>query len=41
MAISTIPSNFVERSKAFLSALVNWERNLPALAWSDLRAEAQ
>src|SRR3989454_1920552 len=41
MAISTIPSNFVEQSKDFLSALVTWERDLPTLAWSDLRAEAQ
>lgn len=41
MAISTIPSNFVEQSKEFLSALVAWERDLPALAWNDLRAEAQ
>jgi nicotinamidase-related amidase len=41
MAVSTIPSNFVEQSKDFLSALVTWERDLPALAWNDLRAEAQ
>lgn len=41
MATSTIPSNFVERSKDFLSALVTWERDLPTLAWSDLREEAQ
>ena len=41
MATSTIPSNFVEQSKEFLSALVAWERDLPALAWNDLRAEAQ
>ena len=41
MATSTIPSNFVEQSKEFLSALVTWERNLPAIAWSDLHSEAQ
>ena len=41
MATSTIPSNFVEQSKDFLSALVTWERDLPTLAWSDLRTEAQ
>src|SRR6266566_3448047 len=41
MATSTIPSNFVEQSKDFLSALVRWERDLPAIAWSDLRVEAQ
>jgi nicotinamidase-related amidase len=41
MAISTIPSNFVEQSKEFLTALVIWERDLPTIAWSDLHAEAQ
>jgi len=41
MATSTIPSNFVEQSKGFLSALVIWERDLPTIAWSDLHAEAQ
>jgi nicotinamidase-related amidase len=41
MATSTIPANFVEQSKDFLSALVTWERDLPTLAWSDLRTEAQ
>lgn len=41
MATSTIPENFVEQSKEFLSALVEWERNLPAISWSDMREEAQ
>ena len=41
MATSTIPSNFIEQSKEFLSALVTWERNLPTIAWSDLQMEAQ
>src|SRR6266704_2660860 len=41
MATSTIPSNFVEQSKEFLSALVTWERNLHTLAWSDLHSEAK
>jgi nicotinamidase-related amidase len=41
MATSTIPSNFVEQSKEFLSALVTWERDLPTVAWSDLHVEAQ
>ena len=41
MATSTIPSNFIEQSKDFLSALVTWERNLPTIAWSDLQTEAQ
>src|SRR5262249_9970949 len=41
MATSTIPSNLIEQSKHFLSALITWERHLPALAWSDLRVEAQ
>jgi nicotinamidase-related amidase len=41
MATSTIPTNFVEQTQEFLSALVEWERNLPAISWSDLREEAQ
>jgi len=41
MATSTIPTNFVEQSRDFLSALVEWERSLPSIAWSDLREEAQ
>lgn len=41
MATSMIPSNFVEQSKEFLSALVIWERDLPTIAWNDLSAEAQ
>ncbi len=41
MTISTIPSNFMEQSQEFISALVTWERNLPTLAWSELRMEAQ
>jgi hypothetical protein len=41
LATSTIPSNFIEQSREFLSSLVTWERNLPALSWSDLQAEAQ
>ncbi len=41
MAISTIPANFVEQTKEFLSTLVEWERNLPAISWSNLREDAQ
>jgi nicotinamidase-related amidase len=41
MATSTIPSNFMEQSQEFISVLVTWERNLPTLAWSELRMEAQ
>ena len=41
MTISTIPADFVEQSKEFLSALVEWERSLPVILWSDLRDEAQ
>jgi len=41
MATSTIPSNFIEQSQEFISALVTWERNLPTIAWSDLQTEAQ
>ena len=38
MATST---NFIEKSTPFLSALIEWERTLPAVAWNDLREEAQ
>src|SRR6516165_2445023 len=41
MATSTIPSNIIEQSTDFLSALVTWERNLPTITWSDLQTEAQ
>src|SRR6266550_7866925 len=41
MATSTIPANFVEHSSQFLSALVEWERNLSRISWNDLREEAQ
>jgi nicotinamidase-related amidase len=41
MASSTIPTNFVEQTRTFLSALVEWEHNLPGIAWSDLHEEAQ
>jgi hypothetical protein len=41
MSTSTIPSNFIEQSKEFLSELVAWERNLPSIRWSDLQIEAQ
>src|SRR6266704_5177501 len=34
-------ANFMERSATFLTALVEWERSLPAVAWNDLREEAQ
>ncbi|HZU67994.1 MAG TPA: isochorismatase family cysteine hydrolase [Ktedonobacteraceae bacterium] len=41
MTTSTIPSNFIERSNEFLSALVQWERDLPRISWNDLREDAQ
>ena len=41
MTTSNIPPNFIEQTQEFLSALVTWESNLPTLAWSDLRTEAQ
>jgi nicotinamidase-related amidase len=41
MATSTIPSNFIEQSKEFLSSLVTWERNLPTIKWSDLQMQVQ
>jgi nicotinamidase-related amidase len=41
MSTSTIPSNFIDQSKEFLSALVDWESKLPSISWSDLQTEAQ
>jgi nicotinamidase-related amidase len=41
MTSSIIPSNLIEQSKEFLTALVTWERDLPTIAWSDLQIEAQ
>src|SRR5260370_7754082 len=41
MATSTIPINFVEQSRDLLSTVVEWERSLPSIAWSDLREDAQ
>ncbi len=41
MAISTLPTNFMEQASQFLGALVEWERDLPAVAWDDFAAEAQ
>jgi len=41
MTTSTIPTNFIEHSNEFLSALLKWERDLPRIAWNDLREEAQ
>ena len=41
MADSTIPTNFVEQTRGFLSALVEWERHLPGMVWRDLQVEAQ
>ena len=41
MTTSTIPANFIEHSKPFLSALVEWEHHLPTIAWHDLQPEAQ
>jgi nicotinamidase-related amidase len=41
MTPSTIPTNFEEQSAQFLSALVKWERDLPGMAWNDLREDAR
>ena len=41
MTTSTLPSNFIEHSNEFLSALVKWEHDLPRIAWNDLREDAQ
>jgi nicotinamidase-related amidase len=37
---STIPTSILEQGTDFLMALVEWERNLPSIAWSDLAEEA-
>lgn len=41
MATSTLPEDFIAQALPFLEALVDWEHNLPALAWNDLVVEAQ
>ncbi|QBD79026.1 cysteine hydrolase [Ktedonosporobacter rubrisoli] len=41
MATSTIPENFVEHAVPFLQALVEWEKQLPTLSWSDLAVDAE
>lgn len=41
MAQSTLPENFIEQAAPFLQDLVNWERELPSLAWGDFVTEAQ
>jgi nicotinamidase-related amidase len=41
MTSSTIPSNLIEQSKEFLTALATWESNLPMISWKDLQTEAQ
>lgn len=39
--MSTFSDNFMEHATQFLDALVTWERDLPALKWSELAPEAQ
>lgn len=41
MAQSTLPENFIKQAVPFLQELVNWERELPSLAWGDFVTEAQ
>ncbi|GHO44984.1 cysteine hydrolase family protein [Ktedonospora formicarum] len=41
MAHSTLPANFIEQAVPFLRELVQWERELPTLAWGDFVVEAQ
>ena len=42
MTGSTAPSEqFLTQSTLFVQELVNWERNLPSLAWSDFTAASQ
>lgn len=37
---STLPTSMLEQGTEFLMALVEWMRNLPSIAWSDLAEEA-
>jgi nicotinamidase-related amidase len=41
MTSPTIPTNFIERSNEFLSALTWWKHDLPLIAWNDLCEDAQ
>lgn len=41
MTNSTIPENFLDQATQFLQVLVEWERDLPEIAWADLVADAQ
>ncbi|HLI87147.1 MAG TPA: isochorismatase family cysteine hydrolase [Ktedonobacteraceae bacterium] len=41
MATSTLPVNFMDQAAPFLQALVEWERALPTVAWTDFVTEAQ
>jgi nicotinamidase-related amidase len=40
MTNSTIPNSILEQGTAFLTAIVEWTRHLPSIAWSDLTGEA-
>ncbi len=40
MANLTIPTTILEQGTEFLAAIVEWARNLPSVAWSDLAREA-
>ncbi len=40
MMNSTIPSTILEQGTEFLTAIVEWARNLPSMVWSDLAQEA-
>ena len=41
MTSSIIPSNLIEQSKEFLTALVTWESILSMISWKDLQTEAR
>jgi nicotinamidase-related amidase len=41
MTNSTLPANFMQQATLFLQTLMDWETNLPTLAWDDLATEAQ
>lgn len=40
MTNSTIPTSLLEQGTDFLTAVVEWRRNLPGIAWSNLTEEA-
>lgn len=39
--METLPVHFLQRAATFLQALVEWQQQLPTLAWEELRTEAR